>query len=263
VHVTYAPPDQFGEAISFQLLGPLIEARMVRNTTGNVVEEDAVAVLGEFHGRAGFHNDTHHYHETVVAYSFPDEANNPVFDIWLCNVAPGLYLFEVSDYHPYQEECITQTYPGISMGSYEVSLSYVNSSAMEVVARGEGGVDGLAEGVMCYEDSLFFICPDETNNCESSPCQNSGVCSEACREYTCVCADGFEGPNCEFVAVDECDQAPCQHGGTCIDLYQARTCSCAAGYGGDDCGQRVLTVFDPRSETCEFAWLELTVRPNR
>lgn len=52
--------------------------------------------------------------------------------------------------------------------------------------------------------------------------------------YTCTCAAGYSGTNCE-TNVDECAVNPCQNGGTCTDGVDSYTCACAAGYSGTNC----------------------------
>ena len=38
----------------------------------------------------------------------------------------------------------------------------------------------------------------ELTECDSSPCQNGGTCTERMiHGYTCFCAAGYEGDNCE------------------------------------------------------------------
>ena len=37
----------------------------------------------------------------------------------------------------------------------------------------------------------------DIDECASSPCQNGGTCSDGVNKYTCTCADGFNGDNCE------------------------------------------------------------------
>ena len=38
-----------------------------------------------------------------------------------------------------------------------------------------------------------------------------------------------------MIDVDECSSSPCQNGGTCDDAVNMYTCSCAAGFNGDNC----------------------------
>ena len=37
----------------------------------------------------------------------------------------------------------------------------------------------------------------DINECASSPCQNGGTCSDLVNSYTCNCAGGFTGGNCQ------------------------------------------------------------------
>lgn len=39
----------------------------------------------------------------------------------------------------------------------------------------------------------------------------SGVCVDHLNNYTCQCAEGFTGYNCE-IDIDECLSSPCYHG---------------------------------------------------
>ena len=40
---------------------------------------------------------------------------------------------------------------------------------------------------------------------------------------------------CMFVEIDECSPNPCQNGGSCTDMVNGYSCTCAAGYTGNDC----------------------------
>ena len=37
----------------------------------------------------------------------------------------------------------------------------------------------------------------DVNECSSTPCQNGGTCHDGVNEYTCACASGYTGKNCE------------------------------------------------------------------
>ena len=41
------------------------------------------------------------------------------------------------------------------------------------------------------------ICLLELDSCFSNPCQNNGTCSGNLSNYSCECANGFKGQNCE------------------------------------------------------------------
>ena len=36
----------------------------------------------------------------------------------------------------------------------------------------------------------------DIDDCATWPCQNGGTCVDEVNGYTCVCAVGFEGPDC-------------------------------------------------------------------
>ena len=43
----------------------------------------------------------------------------------------------------------------------------------------------------------YYFLPD-IDDCASSPCQNSGTCTDGVNEYTCTCVTGYTGSNCEI-----------------------------------------------------------------
>ena len=50
-----------------------------------------------------------------------------------------------------------------------------------------------------YSDCVKLIsyhCVDK-NECLSNPCLNSGTCEDGANSYTCTCAPGFSGHDCE------------------------------------------------------------------
>ncbi|XP_068124188.1 vitamin K-dependent protein Z [Hyperolius riggenbachi] len=68
--------------------------------------------------------------------------------------------------------------------------------------------------------------------CSSNPCLNDAECTDTIRSYTCSCAEGYKGTNCQF-AINECHldaEDACQH--FCDPKYgpDPYDCSCAAGY---------------------------------
>ena len=40
---------------------------------------------------------------------------------------------------------------------------------------------------------------------------------------------------CSVPDINECDSSPCQNGGTCTDNVNGYTCDCVAGYTGTEC----------------------------
>ena len=41
--------------------------------------------------------------------------------------------------------------------------------------------------------------------------------------------------NTGFVDIDDCANSPCSNGATCIDGVDTYTCKCAAGFSGPNC----------------------------
>lgn len=77
-------------------------------------------------------------------------------------------------------------------------------------------------------------CEENIDDCSSSPCQNGGVCNDAVGSYSCDCPLGFVGEHCE-TNVDDCAGGPCQNGGVCTDGIASFTCTCPPGYDGSTC----------------------------
>jgi len=46
------------------------------------------------------------------------------------------------------------------------------------------------KGLSC----LFCV---DINECVSTPCQNGGTCADGINGYTCTCANGWEGAQCQ------------------------------------------------------------------
>ena len=85
--------------------------------------------------------------------------------------------------------------------------------------------------------TLTTVKDDETgevDDCASQPCKNGGTCHDGVGSYTCECAHGWTGENCEINA-DDCASNPCKNGGTCHDGVGSYTCECAKGFLGDNC----------------------------
>ena len=85
------------------------------------------------------------------------------------------------------------------------------------------------------------------NECGSTPCENSGQCTDGVDEYTCTCMPGFTGLHCE-TNIDECASSPCHPYGSCTDQVDDYSCSCAAGFTGRNCD---VTTDECVSDPCE------------
>jgi cell division septum initiation protein DivIVA len=92
--------------------------------------------------------------------------------------------------------------------------------------------------------TLTTVRDDETgevDDCASKPCKNGGICHDGVDSYTCECANGWTGENCE-TNVDDCASNPCKNGGTCHDGIDSYTCECAKGFSGDNCDTKTLKL---------------------
>ncbi|CAP26454.2 Protein CBG05891 [Caenorhabditis briggsae] len=72
--------------------------------------------------------------------------------------------------------------------------------------------------------------------CSPQPCLQNGVCSSSGGTYTCACATGFYGEQCQYSG-DPCT-GYCQNGGTCSLIFSETTpyCQCPFDYYGATCG---------------------------
>jgi hypothetical protein len=83
-----------------------------------------------------------------------------------------------------------------------------------------------------YEDDGAGGCRF-ANDCANNPCVN-GTCIDGSASWSCSCASGWTGTQCEL-SVDDCVENPCHHGGTCIDGLNTYTCKCTSAYTGPNC----------------------------
>ncbi|XP_072013212.1 uncharacterized protein [Amphiura filiformis] len=91
-------------------------------------------------------------------------------------------------------------------------------------------------------------CETSSGPCSPNPCENGGTCNDdGSGGYTCTCADGFEGTNCE-TNIDDCVGVTCPNGGECVDEVDGYICQCPAGFTGADCN---TDINECASSPCE------------
>ncbi|XP_072021346.1 uncharacterized protein [Amphiura filiformis] len=102
---------------------------------------------------------------------------------------------------------------------------------------------------------LIRMClTQDANDCGLSPCLNGGSCTDGLDTYTCACATGFEGTNCE-TNVNDCEPNPCVNGGYCEVGLDGFTCHCLIEFTGTRCE---TTVKDCPVNPCQNAWRCIT-----
>eukprot|EP01052_Picozoa_sp_SAG31_P060684 SAG31_NODE_19835_length_590_cov_1.321792_1_plen_184_part_10 len=96
-------------------------------------------------------------------------------------------------------------------------------------------VEGYVAGTNC----------SEVDECAVQPCHNGATCNNHIFNYTCDCAPGFRGRDCDH-DLDECLSTPCGthggHGGFCSDSNiddsvpaDSYVCVCPPGWDGENC----------------------------
>ena len=89
------------------------------------------------------------------------------------------------------------------------------------------------------------LCDLDINECSSTPCANSGACSDssssalvAVDHFFCTCTAGYSGEICD-VDINDCASIPCTNGGVCTDGVDAFSCACAVGHTGTTCADAI------------------------
>ena len=71
--------------------------------------------------------------------------------------------------------------------------------------------------------------------CDIGACLNNGTCIPKGKTgYSCACASGYTGKNCEFLLVGPRKNKTCLNGGQAFPSSE-RVCACPIGFGGERC----------------------------
>lgn len=110
----------------------------------------------------------------------------------------------------------------------------------------ENSVDNTGYTCTCATGFTGSDC-ETAAQCLSGPCQNGGTCTDSAdlSAYTCSCEPGFTGNACETAA--QCDSNPCQNSGSCADSADLSdyTCTCAEGFTNENCETTIPCFSSP------------------
>ena len=98
-------------------------------------------------------------------------------------------------------------------------------------------VDGRPINLVKSNHKLRSIakCTECLLPCEIKPCLNNATCVPVGKTgYTCACAPGYAGRNCEFTLVGPGKNNTCFNGGVAF-RSPGRICDCPLGFGGERC----------------------------
>ncbi|XP_064650303.1 protein crumbs-like [Lineus longissimus] len=91
----------------------------------------------------------------------------------------------------------------------------------------------------CPLDSESGCGTDDINDCWNYPCKNGGTCKDGFKSYTCDCATGYGGSDCQtFFGSIGCSLDPCKYNSTCQNVtttHLGYECICLDGYVGVNC----------------------------
>ena len=65
-------------------------------------------------------------------------------------------------------------------------------------------------------------------------CLYGGSCIDGINSYTCACAEGYTGTNCQH-HINPCDSSPCLNEGSCTNIDGRYLCHCPKGFNGPRC----------------------------
>ncbi len=84
----------------------------------------------------------------------------------------------------------TVLFTPLASGFYQVTAAYLGGAEAPSAAFG-------FLVVQCQPGFDGFACDHNIDDCAAQPCLNGGACTDGVNSYTCTCAAGFSGTNCE------------------------------------------------------------------
>ncbi|XP_033101698.1 uncharacterized protein LOC117104902 [Anneissia japonica] len=124
----------------------------------------------------------------------------------------------------------------VSVGTWSWMFNTASEHCNSSPCENEGLCVELEKGYECecIPGYQGKHCEEDINECSALPCLNGGTCHEGVGTFSCSCLQGFTGNTCEKEN-DECWSLPCQNGASCIDKVDSFECQCADGYVGTLC----------------------------
>ena len=96
-------------------------------------------------------------------------------------------------------------------------------------------------GATCLEGKNTEDCDDCAHNGGAGDCLNGGTCTDGQGTYTCTCAPGYDGENCQNEVCSTGGHQACLNSGTCFEedvvlgKYGDDDCFCPSGFEGHRC----------------------------
>ena len=140
----------------------------------------------------------------------------------------------------------------LGAGAFTTCCNFVNAggNCVEDCPQNSNSTEGF--NCDCLPGYTGANCNEDIDECDPSPCQNNGSCTDMVNGYTCECDTGYTGPTCLVPPLCN-DDIPCANGGTCLQSSNY-TCECDAGYTGPTCLEPPICNDDIPCEnggTCE------------
>lgn len=89
----------------------------------------------------------------------------------------------------------------------------------------------------CADGFTGQNCNKRQDPCLPNPCKSGGQCRRQGFNFQCICPNNKDGKHCELERGDACSDNPCQNGGSCRESPDGSSffCLCRSGYRGNQC----------------------------